>query len=245
VPKEDERKEDRLGRRASKGTGSIPDGPGTERSPRDRILDAAGDLFLFEGIPGSGVDALIERAGVAKATFYRHFSSKDDLIVAWLRSSDARWLDATVGMLESRKAAPLQRLIEFWAIVGQWERRHAYPGCPFLNTLVDIRDPQHPALQEVHSFVGEVEGFFTHNARAAGIPDPEVVGYRLRMIAMGMFMAFALERAEGPEARARADAIYLLASATGTTVQELEDRLDAERSERDTGNRSRGAPETP
>jgi AcrR family transcriptional regulator len=57
---------------------------------RDRIVAAASDLFFRRGIRATGVDTLIERADVAKSTFYRHFRSKDDLIVAWLRSADAR-----------------------------------------------------------------------------------------------------------------------------------------------------------
>ena len=62
--------------------------------PRDRIVGAAAELFYRKGIRATGVDTLIEQADVAKSTFYRHFRSKDELIVAWLRSSQARWIDA-------------------------------------------------------------------------------------------------------------------------------------------------------
>src|ERR1700694_4431274 len=61
--------------------------------PRDRILAAASALFARNGIRAVGVDAIIAAAGVAKASFYRHFRSKDDLVVAWLRDGRARWLD--------------------------------------------------------------------------------------------------------------------------------------------------------
>src|SRR5713226_4676988 len=72
------------------------------KAPRQRILDAAGDRFYRDGIRAVGVDAIIAAAGVAKASFYRHFRSKEQLVLEWLRSDQARWIDPVRAETERR-----------------------------------------------------------------------------------------------------------------------------------------------
>jgi AcrR family transcriptional regulator len=191
-------------------------------SAKDRIVAAASDLFLAEGILGSGIDRLIERSGVAKATFYRHFPSKDDVVVAWLRGPAARWKDSVLARLDRGGGSAIQRLLAFWGAIDDWERPRGYPGCPYLNTLVELRDPGHPARQEVASYIAEVDEFLTTTAAEAGVPDPAEVGVQLRTLAMGMFMAMRLERSSEPAERARAAALSLLAERLRTTPVSLQ-----------------------
>ena len=192
---------------------------------RERILAAASTLFLTEGI-GSGVDRLIGASGVAKATFYRQFPSKDDVIVAWLRRPEARWIEAVLARLDRQHDSPLERLLSFWDAVDEWERKRGYPGCAFLNTLVEIRDRHHPARAVIASFIAEVDEFFITNARDAGVPDPAEIGRQLRTLAMGTFMAMRLQRSSEAARRARAAAVSLLAQQLGTTPETLEASID-------------------
>jgi AcrR family transcriptional regulator len=193
---------------------------------RERILTAASDLFLTEGILGSGVDRLVGASGVAKATFYRQFPSKDDVIVAWLRRPEARWIEAVLARLDREHDSPLERLLSFWDAVDEWERKRGYPGCAFLNTLVEIRDRHHPARAVIASFIAEVDEFFITNARDAGVPDPAEIGRQLRTLAMGTFMAMRLQRSSEAARRARAAAVSLLAQQLGTTPETLEASID-------------------
>src|SRR2546427_11248048 len=103
--------------------------------PRDRIVGAAADLFFRKGIRATGVDTLIEQADVAKSTFYRHFRSKDEVIVAWLRSSGARWIDVVNAQLEG--TPPLRALAEFWDRLADWAEGCGYLGCPYLKALAE------------------------------------------------------------------------------------------------------------
>jgi AcrR family transcriptional regulator len=201
---------------------------GTEQTgaARERILAAASDLFLTEGILGSGVDRLVEASDVAKATFYRHFPSKDDVIVAWLRRPEARWIEEVLARLDREQGSPLGRLLSFWDALDAWERRRGYPGCPFLNTLVEIRDRDHPARALIASFIAEVDDFFIANARDASVPDAAEIGVQLRTLAMGTFMAMRLQRSSAPAKRARAAAVSLLADRLGTTPDALEVGID-------------------
>jgi AcrR family transcriptional regulator len=192
-----------------------------ELDARERILQAAAELFYRDGILPTGVDALIDRANVAKATFYRHFPSKDLLVLAWLRGKDARWTDQVIPEVERRAATPLQRILVFWDVLGDWLEEHRYIGCPFLNTLVEVRDEDAPARREVEAYVNEVEAFLAATSAAAGLPDAAELGRQMRYVAMGMFMGVRVERSRAPIETARASVIQLIALRLGTTPDDV------------------------
>jgi AcrR family transcriptional regulator len=192
-------------------------------SARDRILQSAADLFPGGRIRVTGVDALIAHADVAKATFYRHFPSKDDLVAAWLRTAEARWLDVVVAELEGRGYTPLGRLVGFWEVLGEWAEANQLRGCPYLNTLAEIRDPFHPASPEVSSYIDEVEAYLSRTALEAGIHDAPTMGRQLRFLAMGTWLAIVFEASTGgPVMTARAMAVALLAARMETTPDDVE-----------------------
>jgi AcrR family transcriptional regulator len=166
-------------------------------------LTAAAELFLTNGIVSVGVDSVIARARVAKATFYRQFASKDDLVVAWLQSRDARWLDEVIGELERRGVEPLRALLEFWDVLADWCEANAFAGCPYLNCLIEIGVTDHPARAQIESFVHEVEAFFERTARAGGLSRPLDWALRQRTLAMGALIAIELERSRAPMERGR------------------------------------------
>jgi AcrR family transcriptional regulator len=197
---------------------------GSPASARERILQSAAALFPGGRVRVTGVDALIAHADVAKATFYRHFPSKDDLVAAWLQSSQARWLDIVVSELESRGYTPLGRLIGFWEVMGEWAEGEQFRGCPYLNTLVEIRDPDHPASSEVSSYIDEVETYLSRTALEAGIHDAPAVGRQLRVLAMGTWLAIVFEASTRPVVTARAMAVALLAARLETTPDDVERR---------------------
>lgn len=198
-------------------------GARSEASARDRILLSAASLFAGGRIRVSGVDALIARADVAKATFYRHFPSKDDVVAAWLQTPEARWLDVVVEELQG--SPPLGRLVEFWGAMGKWAEERRFQGCPFLNTLGEIRDHDHPAYPLVSSYIGEVEAYLSTTALEAGIHDAPSMGRRLRFLAMGTWMAIVLEASTRPAETARTMAVDLLATGLGTTPDDVERRV--------------------
>ena len=100
-------------------------------------------------------------------------------------SPQARWLDFVVSELEGRGHTPLGKLIGFWEVMGEWAEGEQFRGCPYLNTLVEIRDPDHPAYSEVSSYIDEVETYLSRTALEAGIHDGPAVGRQLRVLAMG------------------------------------------------------------
>ena len=115
---------------------------------RDRILAAAYELFSRHGVRAVGVDAIIAASGVAKMTFYRHFRSKDDLVVAFLEQREDRWTRAWLqGEVERRASTASDRLLTIFDVFDGWFRTDDFEGCSFINVLLEIEDAAHPVHQ--------------------------------------------------------------------------------------------------
>ena len=183
---------------------------GVPFSPRDRILEAASELFAGRRINSTGVDTLIERAGVAKATFYRHFPSKDALVTAWLLDWRARWIDRARPKAEAAAASPGELIPTFFEVVGEWLESEDFVGCPYLNTAVEIVDPAHPARQVVRDHLSEVEAFLREALTAAGHPDAESLALELQALLAGGISLSVARRSTAPVLAARDAAVRLL-----------------------------------
>ena len=153
--------------------------------PRDRILQAASDLFYRQGIRAVGVDAIIASARVAKASFYHHFQSKDDLVVAWLQSENARWLDRVAAETERRTEDPAERLLVFFDVVEELIEQPDFRGCPYLNTAAELRGDAGSARDVAGAFVLEVDTYLVSLAKAAGVRSPEELGRALHLLIAG------------------------------------------------------------
>ncbi|HWX87674.1 MAG TPA: helix-turn-helix domain-containing protein, partial [Solirubrobacteraceae bacterium] len=119
--------------------------PETGVGARDRILNAAYELFSQRGIRGVGINEVIERADVATATLYRHFGSKDELVLAFLELREQRWTKDFVeaGAIE-RGADAEERLLGIFEVFDEWFHREDFEACSFINVLLEMR-PDHPA----------------------------------------------------------------------------------------------------
>ena len=112
---------------------------------RDRILESAYELFSTKGVRAVGIEEVIERAGVAKATLYRHFPSKDELVLAFLRQREVVWTHGWVET-EARKrgATPEECLLAIFDLFDEWFHRADFQGCSFINILLETANREHP-----------------------------------------------------------------------------------------------------
>ena len=142
-----------------------------ESEPRERLLRTASDLFYREGITGVGVDRLVSAADVTRATFYRHFPSKEDLVEAYLHSEDAyiRGMFAGVADVEDPKTR-LELLIG--GLAADIQTRHTR-GCPFINASAEYPDPDSPVRRMVASHRAWFRGTLEHLLTDADVPDPQ------------------------------------------------------------------------
>jgi AcrR family transcriptional regulator len=105
---------------------------------KERIIDAAYELFSRQGTRSVGVDAIIERSGVAKMTLYRHFRSKQDLVIAFLQRREERWTkDWLEREVRARAADPKGRLLAVFDLFDGWFQQPDFEGCPFINVLLE------------------------------------------------------------------------------------------------------------
>jgi AcrR family transcriptional regulator len=116
---------------------------------RQRILETADRLFYQHGVRGVGIDRVIAEAGVAKMSLYKHFPSKDDLILAVLRFREQSSLAFFRSAMERHGRKARSPLRAFFAALKEWFESPGFRGCPFQNTAVELADPKHPGTEFV------------------------------------------------------------------------------------------------
>jgi AcrR family transcriptional regulator len=158
-----------------------------QEPPRDRVLTAASELFARHGIRAVGVDSMIAAAGVAKASFYRDFQSKDVLVAAWLRDGRARWLDRVRVESGRRATSASDELLVFFDVVLELLDDPEFHGCPYLNTAAELRDAPEVVRRELIDFSNEVEAYLEGVARRAGLRSPHSAALELRIVVAGSF----------------------------------------------------------
>ena len=180
-------------------------------SARTRILDAAYDLFSVRGIQAVGIDAIIDASGVARQTLYRHFGSKQELVLAFLELREERWtrrwLQDTV---EGRAATPAQRLLAIFDVFGEWFARDDFEGCSFINVMLELDDPGSPVRRESVRQLSEIRGFIGGLAKEAGVDDADAFARQWHILMKGCIVA-AAEGDRQAGARARELGTLLLA----------------------------------
>jgi AcrR family transcriptional regulator len=138
-----------------------------------RIMAVAYELFSRRGVRDVGVNELIDRSGVAKATFYRHFPSKDSLVLAFLEQRDKQWtVDAIVSEARRRGDTPAEQLLAIFDVFGDWFLREDFEACSFINVLLEM-GPAHPLGQASIDYLAKIRGHVQTLAEEAGLQRPD------------------------------------------------------------------------
>jgi AcrR family transcriptional regulator len=157
---------------------------------RERIDEAAYDLFSRRGVRAVGIDEIIAQATVAKMTLYRHYPSKNHLVLAFLRRREELW---TRGWLqhevERRGGSPGERLLAIFAVFDKWFRRSGFEGCSFINVLLEIEDPRHPIKVATIAHLAEIRVFLRGLAEEAGVVDPAAFARQWHILMKGSIIA--------------------------------------------------------
>ena len=178
-------------------------------SARDRILDTSYELFSRRGVRAVGIDELIEHAGVAKATLYRHFPSKDDLVVAFLERREQRWTREWVEAEATRRASdPEGQLLAIFDAFDEWFHRKDFEACSFINVLLEL-GPRHPAGRACVQHLETIRSIVRRLAEEAGLRDPAAFAHSWHILMKGSIIAAAEGDVEAAQ-RARAMAARLI-----------------------------------
>ncbi len=173
---------------------------------RDRLLAAAGQLFYAEGIRAVGVERLLESSGVGRASFYRHFASKDDLVVAMLRGYDERY---RASLREAVDAADGDPLAVFDALATRFAAAD-YRGCSSINTMVEIADVDHPAHRVAAEHKRAVIDYLDGVLAAGGHDNHYELAEQFMLLIDGANVSALREHSAAPARRAKAVAQTLL-----------------------------------
>jgi AcrR family transcriptional regulator len=181
-------------------------------SARDRILETAFRLFYARGIRAVGVDLIIAESGVAKATFYKHFPSKDELVLAYLDKVDGVWTGQLRTAAEAAGPDPADQLVGLFDALGTACGRDGYRGCAFINAAAEAM-PGTPVHDRTVTHKKAVLAWLHDLAARAGAADTEALARSLTLLLDGGLADGALAADPAAAAAAKQTARQLVSAA--------------------------------
>lgn len=193
---------------------AVPTGSVKATGVRERILEVAYELFSRRGVRDVGVNELISRSGVAKASFYRHFASKDELVLAFLERRDQNWtVDKIVSEARRRGESPEEQLLAIFDVFSDWFARDDFEACSFVNILLEM-GADHPLGRASIDYLAKIRSYVQLLAEEAGLHDPENFSRSLHILMKGSIVS-AAEGDLVAAMRAREMAGWLIAHSRG------------------------------
>ena len=168
------------------------DTPLPAQTARERAIGAAYELFSRKGVRAVGVDAVIEEAGIAKATLYRNFSSKENLALAFLDRREQRWTEGWLqAEVERRDGTPHEGLLSIFDIFGEWFARPDFEGCAFVSIMLELEDRADPVRQATVRHLANIRAFVAGLATQAGVADADAFARQWHILMKGSIVAAA------------------------------------------------------
>ena len=177
-------------------------------SARDRLLAAADELFYAEGVQSVGIDRIIERAGVAKASLYHSFASKEELVAAYLGGRRARVSGRLIAAIDAAER-PREKILAVFAAQAEMAGAPGFRGCAFVAASTEA--PQGGLVESAtESYRQWIRETFVSLARDAGAAEPELLGRQLHLLYDGVSLGVRLDRETDETALAARSAVELL-----------------------------------
>jgi AcrR family transcriptional regulator len=179
---------------------------------RARLLAAASELFYAEGVQSVGIDRVIEHAGVAKATLYSAFGSKDGLVRAYLQARHAATAERMAGELQARYDTPKERLVGAFEVQGLSFAEPGFRGCAFICASAGAA-PGGVVDQAAQDYRAWLHEMFFDLARQAGATDPKSLARQLVLLYDGAGISAWMDHDPGAQTAARTIAAALVDAA--------------------------------
>jgi AcrR family transcriptional regulator len=155
----------------------------------DQLIEAAIELFDERGYHATGIDAILARAGVAKMTLYKHFPTKDALILAALREADQRSRSRMIADIERRATDPKDRLLALFDFASDWVSREEFRGCLFIRASGEFPAEDDPVRAACAEHAAMITRYLTGLGVQAGVREPEVLARTLVLLFTGVLAA--------------------------------------------------------
>ncbi|MFF9852323.1 TetR/AcrR family transcriptional regulator [Streptomyces litmocidini] len=186
---------------------------------KERLLGAAERLFYEEGIRAVGIERILSESGVGRASFYRHFPSKDDVVVEVLRRRDGMWRAWLDGRIAASERSPEELPLALFDGLAERFSAAEFRGCAFINTMVETADPDSPAHHVAAEHKEKVIAVLDRLLTEAGYRDHESLARQLALLGDGAIVTALREGTPEAAVRARAVAEVLLRAAAREPVR--------------------------
>ena len=175
-------------------------------SKREQLLNTAIALFYREGYHATGIDRILAESGVAKMTLYKHFKSKDELIMAALEERHARTLQR---FGETLPPPSRELILALFDRLQVFLREDDFSGCAFIHAAAEFHDRDHPIHRQAAEHKGFIEAFMCDQLQRLGAADPGKLARQLQYLMEGVLV---MAHMHGPadqalEAREAADTL--------------------------------------
>ena len=182
---------------------------------RQRILETADRLFYAEGVRAVGIDRIIAEAGVAKMSLYKHFPSKDDLILAVLQYREEQVLAFFAAAMGRHEKRTRDKLRAFFAALKEWFESPGFRGCAFQNAAVELADPAHAGTQFVRDHKRRFQEFLAGLVAESLGRGAAAVAPAVGLLVEGAIVTAVIQGSPDPVDVARDAALKLVAGAKG------------------------------
>jgi AcrR family transcriptional regulator len=162
------------------------------RSARERLIDTSYQLFTRRGICDVGVDEVVAKAGVAKATLYRHFSSKEELVLAFMDRRAELWTDEVIDRQPSARADdPKEQLLALFDVLDEWFHHHSdYEACSFVRVLFESGSEGRIGKACI-GHLDRIRDILRARAESAGLRDCDDLAWSLNILVKGSIVCAA------------------------------------------------------
>ncbi len=185
-------------------------------SKREELVEKALQVFYSNGFHATGMDKLVAETGISKTSMYKHFRTKEELILATLRLRDEQFRNMVIRRVEALADTPRARLLAFFDVLVEWLESDAFKSCMFIKASSEFQEANHP----IHRFSAEHKRMLRDSmqelAEEAGAPDPAALARRLMMLKEGAIITAHLHGADGVGEDARTAASTLITDALGS-----------------------------
>lgn len=181
---------------------------------QERILQAAAELFYSQGIRATGVDAVAKAANTTKMSLYKYFSSKDELVLAFLRKRDEDFRVWFADQVDSKADAPKAKLLAIFDVIGEWMAIPEFRGCAFINAAAEFPLEGNPVHQVSAEFYDNFRSYIADLAGQCGSKVPESLALQLSLLIEGAIVSEQMKRHSGAAEQAKQAAGVLIESST-------------------------------
>ena len=180
---------------------------------RDELVRKALQVFYRDGFHATGMDKLVVETGVSKTSMYKHFRTKEDLILAVLRLRDENFRNWFIRRINELATEPADQMLASFDALAEWFEEDSYRGCMFIKAGAEFQDIDHP----IHVQAGEHKRllleYYTDLARKAGASDPQKLGCQLLLLKEGAIVTAVLLNSCDPATDAKQAARVLIDAA--------------------------------